>query len=84
MSDPLPRNPELAAQFDLLGDLMELEGEDLFRISAYRRAAAQIRETPTSVARLALEGRAKELQGIGKTIEEKIVQVVQDGEIHAL
>ena len=84
MSDALPRNPELAAQFDLLGDLMELEGEDGFRISAYRRAAAQIRETPTSVARLALEGRAKELQGIGKTIEEKIVEVVNDGEIHAL
>jgi DNA polymerase (family 10) len=84
VSDALPRNPELAAQFDLLGDLMELEGEDGFRIAAYRRAAAQIRETPTSVARLALEGRAKELSGIGKTIEEKIVEVVNDGEIHAL
>ena len=84
MSDVLPRNPELAAQFDLLGDLMELEGEDGFRVAAYRKAAAQIRETPRSVARLALEGRAKELQGIGKTIEEKIVEVVNDGEIHAL
>jgi DNA polymerase (family 10) len=84
MADVIPRNPELAAQFDLLGDLMELEGEDLFRVAAYRRAAAQIRDTSTSVARLALEGRAKELQGIGKTIEEKIVQVVHDGEIHAL
>jgi DNA polymerase (family 10) len=36
------------------------------------------------VAELALAGRAKELQGIGKTIEEKIVQVVEDGEMHAL
>ncbi|MBV8079017.1 MAG: DNA polymerase/3'-5' exonuclease PolX [Actinobacteria bacterium] len=63
---------------------MELEGEDGFRIGAYRRAAAQIRETPSSVAKLALEGRAKELQGIGKTIEEKIVEVTRDGEIHAL
>ena len=84
MSEALPRNPELAAQFDLLGDLMELEGEDGFRIAAYRRAAAQIRETPSSVARLALEGRAKELQGIGKTIEQKIVEAVRDGEIHSL
>jgi DNA polymerase (family 10) len=84
VSETLPRNPELAAQFDLLGDLMELEGEDGFRIAAYRRAAAQIRETPSSVAKLALEGRAKELSGIGKTIEEKIVEVVRDGEIHAL
>ncbi len=84
MGDTLPRNPDIAAQFDLLADLMEVEGEDGFRIAAYRRAAGQIRETPTSVARLALDGRAKELQGIGKTIEEKIVEVVQDGEIHAL
>ncbi|MEA2300642.1 MAG: polymerase, partial [Solirubrobacteraceae bacterium] len=84
MSEALPRNPELAAQFDLLADLMELESEDGFRVTAYRRAAAQIRETSGSVARLALEGRAKELQGIGKTIEEKIVEVVRDGEIHAL
>jgi DNA polymerase (family X) len=63
---------------------MELEGADAFRIAAYRRAALRIRETGSSVARLALEGRAKELQGIGKTIEEKIVEVVNDGEIHAL
>src|SRR5215471_10955798 len=63
---------------------MELEGADAFRVTAYRRAATRIRETGSSVAQLALDGRAKELQGIGKTIEEKIVQVVQDGEIHAL
>src|SRR6185437_14143814 len=63
---------------------MELEGADSFRITAYRRAATRIRETGSSVAQLALDGRAKELQGIGKTIEEKIVQAVEDGEIHAL
>src|SRR6266566_4728884 len=80
----LPRNNELAAQFELLGDLMELEGGDSFRVGAYRRAAARIRETPSSVAQLALKGRAKELQDIGKTIEAKIVEVVDDGEIHAL
>jgi DNA polymerase (family 10) len=80
----LPRNAELAAQFELLADLMEVAGSDPFRIGAYRRAAARILETGSSVARLALDGRAKELQGIGKTIEEKIVEVVEDGEIHAL
>ena len=82
--DELPRNDVLAAQFDLLGDLMELQGADSFRINAYRKAAARIRETPTSVAQLALDGKAVKLQGIGKTIEAKIVEVVEDGEIHAL
>jgi DNA polymerase (family 10) len=80
----LPRNDQLAEQLELLADLMELESADGFRINAYRRAALRIRETPTSVAQLALDGKAKALQGIGKTIEEKIVQVVTDGEIHAL
>jgi DNA polymerase (family 10) len=80
----LPRNDALAEQFDLLADLMELEGGDSFRIGAYRKAAARIRETPSSVAQLALDGKAKLLQGIGKTIEAKIVEVVDDGEIHAL
>ncbi|HEY3921202.1 MAG TPA: DNA polymerase/3'-5' exonuclease PolX [Gaiellaceae bacterium] len=84
MTSKLPRNGDLAAQFDLLADLMELEGADGFRITAYRRAASRIRETGSSVAQLALDGRAKELQGIGKTIEQKIVEVVEDGEIHAL
>src|SRR3954464_1446727 len=80
----LPRNDQLAEQFELLADLMELEAGDGFRISAYRKAAARIRETPSSVGQLALDGKAKQLQGIGKTIEAKIVEVVDDGEIHAL
>jgi DNA polymerase (family 10) len=80
----LPRNVDVAEQLELLADLLEIEGEASFRVLAYRRAAVRIRETASSVAELALAGRAKELQGIGKTIEEKIVQVVEDGEMHAL
>jgi DNA polymerase (family X) len=84
VSTHLPRNGELADQLDLLADLMELDGADFFRISAYRKAADRIREQAAPVAQLAREGRAKELAGIGKTIEEKIVQVIEDGEMHAL
>jgi len=80
----LPRNDELADQLELLADLSELEGEDSFRVLAYRRAATRIRETGGPVAQLALEGKAKSLSGIGKTIEEKIVQVVETGEMAAL
>jgi DNA polymerase (family 10) len=84
MAKALPRNPDVAAQFDLLADLLEIGGDDAFRVVAYRRAANRIRETAGPVAQLALEGRAKELSGIGKTIEEKIVQIVESGEIEAL
>ena len=84
MAGTLPRNDELADQLELLADLSELEGEDSFRVLAYRRAATRIRETGGPVAQLALDGQAKSLQGIGKTIEEKIVEVVELGEMKAL
>jgi len=84
MAAALPRNVDVADQLDLLADLLEIEGEASFRVLAYRKAATRIRETAGNVAELALNGRAKDLQGIGKTIEEKIVQVVEDGEMHAL
>jgi len=80
----LPANADVAAQFELLADILELEGEDPFRVLAYRRAAARIRETGASIAQLALEGKAKELQGIGRTIEGKILEIVRDGEVRAL
>jgi DNA polymerase (family 10) len=84
MATTLPRNADVADQLDLLADLSEIRGDDSFRVTAYRRAAQRVRETATPVAELALNGKAKDLQGIGKTIEEKIVQIVDDGEIHAL
>jgi DNA polymerase (family 10) len=80
----LPRNADVADQFDLLADFLELEGSDQFRPLAYRRAAQRMRETGGSIAQLAIDGKAKDLSGIGKTIEEKIVQIVEDGRIEAL
>jgi DNA polymerase (family 10) len=84
MATTLPKNADVAAQFELLADLLEIEGYDAFRVLAYRRAAALIRDTAGSIAQLALDGKAKQLQGIGKTIEGKIVEIVDDGEVHAL
>src|SRR5215216_7522042 len=80
----LPRNAEVAEQLELLADLLEIEGEAAFRVLAYRRAASRVRETGTPVAQLALDGTAKELPGIGATIQDKIVQIVATGEIEAL
>src|SRR4029453_8118284 len=51
---------------------------------AYRRAAALVREQSGLLAELALQGKAKERPGIGKTIEGKIVEIVDEGEIRAL
>jgi DNA polymerase (family 10) len=84
MPATVPRNDDLADQLELLADLSEILGEESFRVLAYRRAAARIRETPGPVAELALAGKASELPGIGKTIERKVVEAVEDGEMHAL
>ena len=80
----LPRNGDLADRFDLLADLSEILGEQSFRVAAYRRAASRMRDTASSVAELALAGKAKELPDIGKTIEAKIVEVVETGDMEAL
>ena len=80
----LPRNAEVAEQLELLADRLEIEGQASFRVIAYRRAATRVRETGTPVAQLALDGTAKELPGIGATIQDKIVQIVDTGEIEAL
>ncbi|HJS48919.1 MAG TPA: helix-hairpin-helix domain-containing protein, partial [Gaiellaceae bacterium] len=84
MPKTLPRNAALADQLDLLADLSEILEEESFKVIAYRRAALRIRESPVPIAELALDGKAKELPGIGKTIENKVIEVVNDGEMHAL
>ena len=84
MAKALPRNADLADQLDLLADLSEILGEESFKVIAYRRAATRIRESASPIAELALEGRAVDLPGIGKTIQEKVREVVEEGEIQAL
>lgn len=84
MAKTLPRNAELADQLDLLADLSEILDEESFKVIAYRRAATRIRESPVPVAELALDGKAKDLPGIGRTIEQKVVEVVRGGEMEAL
>jgi len=80
----LPRNTDLADRFDQLADLSEILGEQSFRVAAYRRAATRIRDTGSSVAELALQGKAKELPDIGKTIEAKIVEIAETDDMEAL
>jgi DNA polymerase (family X) len=80
----LPTNTELAERFELLADMLELDGADAFRLAAYRRASARIRDSAVPVAQLALDGKATRLSGIGSTIEAKIVEVVETGDMNAL
>jgi DNA polymerase (family X) len=75
------RNTEIAAALDELGTLYELDGANRYRVIAYREAARVVRDSPVPVAELARQGRAVELPGIGKTLEQKILTLLDEGAI---
>jgi DNA polymerase (family 10) len=77
------KNAEIAAAMDELADLYELDGAVIYRVVAYREAAKSIRDSPVSVAQLALEDRATEVRNVGKTLQEKIRALVETGDIPA-
>jgi DNA polymerase (family 10) len=78
---PDPTNSQIAAAFDELSDLYELDGAVVHRVLAYRTAAKAVREAPVSVAGMARQGNVTELAGIGKTLEEKILALMETGDI---
>ena len=84
MAAPSFSNAQIADRFELLGDLLELEGAVVYRVLAYRRAAKTLRETPESVARLSAEGKLVELPNIGATINDKVTELLATGAIAAL
>jgi DNA polymerase (family X) len=76
-------NSAIADALEELGDLYELDGAIVHRVLAYRTAARSVREAPVSVAGLARAGRATELAGIGGTLQEKILALLDTGTIPA-
>ena len=76
-------NAEIAAAFDELGDLYELDGAVSYRVIAYHTAAKAVRDSPVSVMAMTREGRVTELPGIGKTLEEKLRALDETGDIPA-
>ena len=80
---PDPSNAAIAAAFDELGDLYELDGAVVHRVVAYRNAAKAVREAPMSVSALTREGKVTSLPGIGKTLEEKLHALLETGTIPA-
>lgn len=77
-------NDGIAERFELLADLLELDGAVAYRVLAYRRAAKTLRDTPDSVVRLSQQGRLTELPGVGDTIANKVAELIATGRISAL
>jgi DNA polymerase (family 10) len=76
-------NAAIADALEELGNLYELDGAIVHRVLAYRSAAKAIREATLSVAALTRSGQVTELPGVGKTLEEKILTLLDTGAIPA-
>ncbi len=74
------QNAEIAAMFDQTADLLDIKGENQFRVRAYHRAARTIEGLPQSVRSMLSAGAdLTELPGIGRDLAGKIADIVKTG-----
>jgi DNA polymerase (family 10) len=73
-------NLAIARVFAEIGDLLEIKGENPFKIRAYRNAAETIAHSPERLADLSPEERLA-IPGIGKDLAAKIAELVETGTI---
>jgi DNA polymerase (family 10) len=77
-------NSQIADRLDAFAVLLELADSNPHAVRAYRRAADAIREAAFPVAELVASGRARELRGIGPSIEARLRELVETGSIAEL
>lgn len=75
------KNFEVARQFELMADVLELQGENPFRIRAYRRAAQNLESLGEDVQTVAREDRLEDIPGIGADLAGKIREYLETGKI---
>ncbi len=79
-------NEEIARRFERLALLLEIRGDDRYRVRSYRNASEIIETWPTPLRRIAAEEGIKGLQtlpGVGKAISGKIVELLERGTFEA-
>ncbi|MFQ5342183.1 MAG: helix-hairpin-helix domain-containing protein, partial [Anaerolineae bacterium] len=74
-------NQEIAQIFYELADMLEVKGENRFRVRAFRKAADQIAGHVRSMADIAAEGTLEEIPGVGEAIAKKIVEILESGQL---
>lgn len=84
MTTPV-KNTDIADIFDRLADLLELEGENPFRVRAYRNAAATVENLPQNLEEMVKNGDdLTQLPAIGNDLAQKINDIVNHKEIDLL
>jgi DNA polymerase (family 10) len=78
------KNKLIAKIFKDIADILEIKGENHFRIHAYERAGRNIELLPDDVELLIKKDTLKDVDGIGKDLEEKIKEIVSTGKLKYL
>jgi DNA polymerase (family X) len=75
------KNREVAALFRNIADLLSIRGDQFHRIMAYRRAADSIEDLGRDLNQIHAEGGLTDIPGIGKTLAEKIEEMLTTGKL---
>lgn len=77
-------NQQLSKIFTLIADLLEIKGEVIYVILAYRKAAESIDNSGREISDHWKEGTLKEIPGVGKAIADKIDELMRTGKLRFL
>ncbi|HEY5707659.1 MAG TPA: DNA polymerase/3'-5' exonuclease PolX [Terrimicrobiaceae bacterium] len=72
---------EIARTLEQIARLLELKGENPFKIRAYVNAARAMETLSEDLAKMIAEERLQEVEGIGKAIAEKITTLIRTGRL---
>ncbi len=75
------KNSEIAKVFADIADLLELKGENPFKIRAYQKAVRSIEHLPVEIEKLVKEEKLREVPGVGEAIARKIIELVTTGKL---
>lgn len=74
-------NQQLTGIFEEIADFLELQGENIFKVKAYQKAARGLEGLERSVSELYRSGALASMPGFGKALVEKVGQFVDKGEV---
>ncbi|GJQ25762.1 MAG: DNA polymerase/3'-5' exonuclease PolX [Phycisphaerae bacterium] len=77
----MPATSDLISLFNEIADILEINGEQVFRVNSYRRAARSLKDVTEPLAELAARGGLADLPGIGKSMAAKIEEFLSTGKI---
>ncbi|MFC1923910.1 DNA polymerase/3'-5' exonuclease PolX [Chloroflexota bacterium] len=75
------KNSEVAKMFQDIADLLDLKGENSFKVRAYQKAVRSIEYLPVELEQLQKEGKLREIPGIGEALAKKITELLTTGHL---